>query len=350
MTVWRICRWPRAVSAVALCLAVLVVPASSAVSAATSSGAPVMVSRPVVSGGSSVGAVLSSTEGEWSGAPSGFGFAWWRCDAAGAGCAPIGTADAGDDADYTLTSADAGHRIRVYVTATNAAGSTTTRSSATKVVAVPVSVSRPVVSGGSSVGAVLSSTAGEWSGDPSGFGFAWWRCDAAGAGCAPIGTADAGDDADYTLTSADAGHRIRVYVTATNAAGSTTTRSSATKVVAVPVLVSRPVVSGGSSVGAVLSSTEGEWSGDPSGFGFAWWRCDAAGAGCAPIGTADAGDDADYTLTSADAGHRIRVYVTATNAAGSTTASSSATPVVGAPVSVSRPVVSGGSSVGAVLS
>src|SRR4051812_31864192 len=154
MTVWPICRWPRAVSAVALCLAVLVVPASSAVSAATSSGAPVMVSRPVVSGGSSVGAVLSSTEGEWSGDPSDFGFAWWRCDAAGAGCVPIGTADAGDDADYTLTSADAGHRTLLYALPILLVGPASSAVSAATRVGVPVMVSRPVVSGGSSVGAV----------------------------------------------------------------------------------------------------------------------------------------------------------------------------------------------------
>jgi hypothetical protein len=142
---------------------------------------------------------------------------------------------------------------------------------------------------------------------------------------------DAGDDGDYTLTGDDVGHRVRVYVTASNSAGSATSSSYATQVVGAPVVVSRPVVSGVSSVGSVLSASQGQWSGDPSGFGFSWRRCDAAGSGCVAIGSVDAGDDGDYTLTGDDVGHRVRVYVTASNSAGSATSSSYATKAVTPP-------------------
>ena len=71
-------------------------------------------------------------DGTWTGsAPMTATYQWQRCDTAGANCADI--AGATDDT-YTLEDADAGHTMRVSVTATNAAGTDTARSAPTAVV------------------------------------------------------------------------------------------------------------------------------------------------------------------------------------------------------------------------
>ena len=75
-----------------------------------------------------------------------------------------------------------------------------------------------------------------------------------------------------------------------------------------PFALARPAVSGQAVEGATLTASPGAWSGTPA-FGFAWLRCDAAGAACAPIPGA-AG--ASYTPAAADAGTRLRVRVSAT--------------------------------------
>ncbi len=75
-----------------------------------------------------------------------------------------------------------------------------------------------------------------------------------------------------------------------------------------PFAIARPAVSGAPAEGVTVAASAGAWSGTPA-FGFAWLRCDAAGAACAPIPGA-AG--ASYTPAAADAGSRLRVRVTAT--------------------------------------
>jgi hypothetical protein len=56
-----------------------------------------------------------------------------------------------------------------------------------------------------------------------------------------------------------------------------------------------------------------------------WQRCAADGTACVPLpGSAGA----QYLPTSADVGHTLRAVISATNADGTTTATSDATPVV----------------------
>ena len=94
-----------------------------------------------------------------------------------------------------------------------------------------------------------------------------------------------------------------------------------------PVSSGLPVVSGSVVVGQVLSGSTGTWTGSPTSFAYEWRRCDATGAGCAAVAGATA---ASYTLVPADAGHTLRIAVTASNTAGSATAVSAATAVVSA--------------------
>ena len=65
----------------------------------------------------------------------------------------------------------------------------------------------------------------------------------------------------------------------------------------------------------------------PLSFAYQWQRCDTGGGTCTAIGTATG---SAYTLQSADVGDTIRVVVTASNAAGSSSATSAPTAVVGA--------------------
>lgn len=82
-----------------------------------------------------------------------------------------------------------------------------------------------------------------------------------------------------------------------------------------------PSISGTPRVGEVLAASEGTWTESPSSFTYNWLRCDIAGENCSDTG----GAASTYTLVSDDEGHRIRVAVTASNDAGSSTATSDAT-------------------------
>lgn len=112
-------------------------------------------------------------------------------------------------------------------------------------------------------------------------------------------------------------------------------RSSA-PVVAAPVNVVAPVVSGEARVGEMLTATPGQWEGNPT-FGFSWIGCDAMANNCAPIPGAN---QATYQLTAANLGGIVRAEVTATNAGGSASvASNNVGPV--APGTVKVPNVKG---------
>ncbi len=79
-----------------------------------------------------------------------------------------------------------------------------------------------------------------------------------------------------------------------------------------------PVIAGASEVGRTLSSSTGTWSGSaPISYSYQWARCTAA---CSTIKGATGHS---YLLISADVGAKIAVTVTAINAAGSSTATSS---------------------------
>jgi hypothetical protein len=80
-----------------------------------------------------------------------------------------------------------------------------------------------------------------------------------------------------------------------------------------PVNISPPSISGTAQQGETLSSTEGEWSGEPTSFADQWERCSASGSNCAPISLAAS---SSYVLSAADVGSRVRVRVTARNVHG----------------------------------
>jgi hypothetical protein len=89
-------------------------------------GIPANTVRPAVTVGSHS---FSVSRGSWTQAPRRYTYRWLRCKAGGESCVAIRKAT---HAAYRLTKRDTGHRLRVRVTATNAAGKKTVTSALTR--------------------------------------------------------------------------------------------------------------------------------------------------------------------------------------------------------------------------
>ena len=280
-------------------------------------GIPVSFRAPTVSGVDGQGHLVSALPGVWSQSPTSFAYQWQRCATGGNGCANIPGATA---AGYVLTASDVGHTVRVAVSARNAAGAASfVQSPATAlVVAVPAPTTAPVLSGTAVVGRTLTTTAGAWNTQAT-FTYSWLRCNAAGSGCSAIAGATS---TTYIATTGDRGSTLVSRVTASNAAGNATALSTHTVVVvAVPSATKAPHISGRARVGRRLSASRGSWSDSPTGYRYQWLRCNKHGGACAGIKGAT---HSTYKVAKRDARHRLRVRITAANAAGSGTATSQA--------------------------
>jgi hypothetical protein len=281
---------------------------------------------PSISGLPVEGQTLSVANGTWSGSPTGFTYKWQDCNALGGSCTDVPGASG---SSYLLSAADVGHTVRVLVTASNTGGGTSASSAATIPVTgipplPPINTGLPAVSGAPVEGQTLSASNGSWTGSPSGFSYQWQDCNTLGLLCSNISGATG---AGYALRASDVGEAVRIVVSAKNAGGSTAVASAQTATVtaAAPVNSAPPTISGSTVEGQRLLAAVGSWSGNPTSFSYQWLRCSSSGSSCAAVSGAAA---SSYTLGSADVGHTIRVQVTATNAGGSTAATSSATAVV----------------------
>src|SRR5256714_3063397 len=121
--------------------------------------APVNTAPPTVSGTTTVGHTLTASNGTWSNSPTSYAQQWLRCNGSGAGCVAVAN---GTQQSYTLVGADAGHTMRVRVTASNADGAASARSDPTALVApagssaAPKNTAAPTISGTPKVGEQLS--------------------------------------------------------------------------------------------------------------------------------------------------------------------------------------------------
>jgi hypothetical protein len=196
----------------------------------------------------------------------------------------------------------------------------------------PVNTQEPSITGTARQGRVLQGDRGDWTGAQS-FAYRWMRCDpnssaSNASDCAPI---DDATGTNYRVRASDRGFRIRFRVTATNSDGSTVAASSPTAIVqsatGAPVNTSRPTISGTPAPGNRLQASRGSWTGDePITFGFRWIRCDGQGNQCGDIAGAA---ENEYVVQNADLGRTLRVRVTARNDAGTRSATSAQTAVVG---------------------
>jgi hypothetical protein len=118
-----------------------------------------------------------------------------------------------------------------------------------------------------------------------------------------------------------------------------------------PQNVGEPVVSGPTVQGETLTTTNGHWTGStPLTFRYRWLRCDTSGGGVNGVNCTTIAGETRRTLvlSAADVGHRIRSRVIASNADGTASANSNATPGVvqasstaGRPMSQKPPTISG---------
>ena len=115
-----------------------------------------------------------------------------------------------------------------------------------------------------------------------------------------------------------------------------------------PVNTGVPTISGALTVGQPVTASNGTWTGTPPpSFADQWQRCDAAGSNCVDIAGATA---ATYVLQAADVGGTLRVRVTATNAAGTASATSAATALIATvPSNTGRPSIVGAAILGSTL-
>jgi Kelch motif protein/galactose oxidase-like protein len=284
---------------------------------------PANQTAPAITGTTTEGQTLTASQGTWSGSPTSYAYQWQRCDGAGATCSAVGGATAGT---YVLTSSDAGHTIRVQVTATNAGGSTPATSAQTAVVLPlpPSNTSVPTISGTTTEGQTLTEAHGGWTHSPTSYAYQWQDCNSAGNSCSDISGATS---QTYVLQTSDVGDTIRVQETATNAGGHATATSAQTAVVLPlpPANTSLPTISGTTTQGQTLTEAPGAWTHSPTSYAYQWQDCDSAGTNCSAIGGAT---NQTYVLQATDVGHTIRVKETATNAGGSGNAASAQTAVV----------------------
>lgn len=98
----------------------------------------------------------------------------------------------------------------------------------------------------------------------------------------------------------------------------------------IPVNTSAPAISGTAQQGDVLTTSNGSWTtdplpADPTSYAYQWDDCNSSGLACTSIASAIG---SSYTLKASDVGQTLRSVVTATDAAGSASATSPATRVV----------------------
>lgn len=310
--------------------------AANSVSVAAALVSPVNTAIPTITGTPAVGQTLTAaSDGTWTGTPAPTLTRKWQRDGVDIASATAST--------YLLVTADAGHNVSVLVTGTNASGSSSASSNPVAIPAVtvaPVNTVLPTISGTPTEGQTLTAADGTWTGTPSPTLTRKWQRDGVDIGGA-TGTT-------YVLVTADVGTEVRVLVTGTNTAGSSAAASSPVTVAPISVAPSNtavPTISGTPTVGQTLTATsDGTWTGTPTPTLARNWQRDGVDIGGA-TGTT-------YVLQAGDATHQISVLVTATNTAGSATASSTSLtidPAAQAPVNTVAPTISGTGTVGLTL-
>jgi uncharacterized protein YukE len=312
--------------------------------------APINTGLPSIGGLLEDGQHLTALLGSWEGTgPLTYSYQWQLCDAAGEECKSIAEAVA---SAFSLASGDVGKTLRVAVTATNEAGSATALSPATSAVGAlaPSNAGLPSITGNLIDGQRLSALVGSWEGTgPLSYSYQWQLCNAKGEDCNAISEALA---PSLGLISGWIGKTVRVAVTASNEAGSATALSPVSGQVAAspPSDTEAPSIEGTFEDGEVLTANAGAWNGTgPLDFTYAWEVCNASGAECSSLPKAT---EATLQLASSEVGKTVRVTVTASNEAGSASATSPAgAPVVPAPpTNVSIPAITGPLVVGDTLS
>ena len=291
----------------------------------------VSTGQPTIVGAPEEGQTLQVSAGSWSPTPTTVEYQWQRCNPNGRLCKPLPGATA---STYAVTAADTGHALLAVVHATVGTASQDAVSVATPAAVVaqatgPSSGGLPTVAGMSQQGKQLTGSTGIWSGSGViGYGYQWYRCDAAGAHCKSVHGATR---PTYTLAAKDVGQTLGFAVHATDATGTATAYASLVGPIAgadaTLVPTAQPTIAGVAKQGTTLHVSDGSWNRLPASLTYAWQRCNPNGRLCVPIAGATA---ATYAIAPDDAGHTLLALVQAkAKASGAAQATLSvATPVV----------------------
>lgn len=172
----------------------------------------------------------------------------------------------------------------------------------------PINTVTPIISGDISLGGELSTTNGTWVGDPViAYSYQWNR-----NGTAILGATNS----TYTITISDSNKNITCTITATNDTGSAnaTSNTISIPVFSAPSNTVAPAITGTAQEGQTVTCSTGTWTGTPT-ITYAYqWKRNGSNIGSATNST--------YTLVTADVSQSITCEVTASNAVGSTNATS----------------------------
>lgn len=313
---------------------------------------------------------------------------WLRCTTEGtdsetlpAGCVPANgqvAATDGPRSAYLPTTSDVGWYLRVGITASNRAGSTTWYSGTSPIVpepprSAPQLIAVPYKQGSSVAQGWYYIEGGSWSGYPavSPVQTRAYRCSGDYGGdtsmipesCIAIGNWFLYADGyfSYRTVAADTGMRIRLALRAENSEGVAYWFSETSPIVP-NLLPSNPGGAGAPTVSVTvgnsnsLSAWGGSWSGyEAPELTYAWYSCTSGGSdtpatrpsSCSAI----SGATSSALLPQNLGGKYVRVGVTGTNSRGVATRFSTAFgPIVSVPTVTTNPVVSGTARVGRSLS
>jgi Cutinase len=260
---------------------------------------------PKVTGKLKIGSTLTAHPGSWAPAPVNLTYRWYR------GATSITGAT---KATYRTTKTDAGKKVTVRVTGTKTGYRTVTKTSAARTIehaltATPV----PRITGTPAVGATLTASAGTWTPAPVTLKYVWYRSSR------PIPYATR---ATYKLVASDAGTAVSVRVTGTRTGYTPVTKTSAARTIErVLTATPTPTLAGTPTVGSALTLAAGTWSPGPVTLKYTWYRDGTLITGATTT---------TYTLTTADAGHKVTARVTGSKA-GYTTVSRTAAGLTIAP-------------------
>lgn len=212
-----------------------------------------------------------------------------------------GTASGNRSATLSLTSPDVTDPVSIPVTVVDAG----------VVQTPPTNSALPVITGTATMGSVLTCSQGTWTQSPTSHTYQWKRG----------GTAISGETAStHTIVAADQGTTLTCTVTATNPAGSGSATAAGIAVPApsAPANSALPAITGSTALAGVLTCSQGTWTNSPTAYAYQWNR----------NGTAISGQTATtHTVVTADLGTTLTCTVTATNATGSTPATSAGTAI-----------------------
>ncbi len=252
----------------------------------------------------------------------------------GSGTAPV-------TAQASLTGLTPGVTYHYRLVATNSAGTDYgydyTLATSTVNNVAPVSTVAPVVSGQALQGQTVSASTGTWTPTPTTYTYHWQRSTDGGSTWTTISGAI---NSSYTIATGDLGARVRAVVSATNSYGTTAVATAPVTIGSgAPAVTNGPTVSGHANQGQILSATS-TWNPAGVSYTYQWQSSSDNGSTWTNLSGATS---SNYTLTAGDLGHLVRASVTAVNAYGTVTASSSGVgPVLNnAPINSAVPTLTG---------